>query len=172
MGYESGQYFAAVTATGAVQTATVNTTYFQPVFIPQSTSWDRIAIRTASTFSGTATARLGVYNCGSDGKPSTVVFDAGTVSCTASSTTYAITINQTFGGGWYFVVMNTQTAATTNTFQGTNNYNSAPELLRYVATITASAENGFTESSITGAFATAGTLARTANIIFVGLRKT
>jgi hypothetical protein len=43
-----------------------------------------------------------------------VSLDAGTVSATAASTAYTITINHTLSAGLYFLAFNTQTAATTN----------------------------------------------------------
>jgi hypothetical protein len=128
--------------------------------VPATTTFDRIAVTTASTFSGTATVRMGIYqNDTATGKPSTLVFDAGTVSCTASSTVYQITINQTLTSGFYWMASNTQTAAATNIFIGNQSaqgaYNS---LMPYKSTPTASFQTGWREENITGTFTTAGTL--------------
>ena len=112
----SGAYYQSPSQTTIPNgTAVVNQTRYTPFYVPETATYDRIAIRTASTFSGTAVARLGIYN-DSAGKPTTVVLDAGTVSCTAASTSYIITIAQSLTQGWYWIAANTQTAATTNVF--------------------------------------------------------
>ena len=125
---------------------------------------------TSSSFSGTATVRLGIYNASSTtGKPSTVYLDAGTVSCTSSGTIYEITISSTPPAGYYYLAFNMQTAGTTNNFghidaaspwgymRTATNYNRLP---------------GRFENSVTGAFATAGTLntGQSSNIAVVVLR--
>jgi hypothetical protein len=141
-------------------------TYYIPFFVNESTTFDRIACRTHSTFSGTATVRLGVYNQ-ANGGPDTVAFDAGTVSCTAASTNYEITINQTLAAGVYWLAFNMQTAATTNTFRSTN--------LGYYQGVQGAAlggaATGFNQTGVTGAFATAGTLGTSANLPNTFLRK-
>jgi len=145
---------------------TNNLTYYSPIYLAGQTTFDRIAIRAASNFSGNGIVRLGIYNS-SNGKPTTVLLDAGTVSTSAASTTYAITINQTLDSGWYWLVANSQTNATTNSYVGSTN----AFLLSLNLLSTAFAPQvGWTESGISGAFATAGSLTRTANAIQVGLR--
>jgi hypothetical protein len=69
-------------------------------------------------FVGTAVVRLGIYNNSSSDQPSTVLLDAGTVSPTAANTGYEITISQTLSQGWYWLAINCQTAATTNSILG------------------------------------------------------
>jgi hypothetical protein len=103
--------------------------------------------------------RLGVYNA-SGGVPTTVKFDAGTVSATASSTAYEITISETLGAGWYFLAANTQTAAATNTLASANGLQHP-----VMAYINSSWQTwvSFRESGVTGAFTTAGTLTRAAD---------
>jgi hypothetical protein len=96
-------------------TAPANTTYYFPIQIPTTTTIDRIAISTQSTFSGSSVVRLGIFN-ESNGEPGTVLLDAGTVACTAASTVYSITISQTLNPGLYFLAANTVTAASTNNY--------------------------------------------------------
>lgn len=116
-GFASGTYYGFNGGQqGSVNTTsytTANRGYYVPFFLSTSVTFDRIAIRTGTTFSGSGVIRLGVYN-NSNGKPSSLVFDAGTVSPTANSTIYAITINQTLNAGWYWSLMVPQTVATTN----------------------------------------------------------
>lgn len=92
---------------------TANRVFYTPFYITGTKTFDRIAIRTGTSFSGTATIRLGVYN-NLDGAPSTVKFDAGTVLCTAANTQYDITISQTLTAGWYWFAVKSDTVATTN----------------------------------------------------------
>jgi hypothetical protein len=131
-------------------------TYYFPIAIPATTSFDRIAVRTGLGFSGTSSVRLGIYNS-SGGKPTTVLLDAGTVSCTSAATTFQITINQQINTGFYFLAVNSQTNASTNVYIGTagvNNalFNGSPN------TSVFSTIHYFSQSGVTGAYATAGTL--------------
>jgi hypothetical protein len=141
-------------------TATLSRTNYIPIYVPATTTFDRIAITTSSTFSGTAIVRMGIYqNDTATGKPSTLILDAGTVSCTASSTVYLITINQTLTSGFYWMASNTQTAAATNVFIGNQSAQGAYNpLMPYKSSPTASFQTGWREESITGTFTTAGTL--------------
>jgi hypothetical protein len=144
-------------------------TYFLPFYVTGTRAFDRIAFRTGSTFSGTGTIRLGVYN-NSGGKPSTVLFDAGTVSATAASTTYTITINQTLNSGWYWLAFNSQTNATTSLFIASSTV-IYPTMQKYASDGVFSFFNSnWYEAGITGAFATAGTLVENNTVPIVTLR--
>jgi hypothetical protein len=129
-------------------------TYYVPFYVPQTTTFDRIGCRTASGFSGTATVRLGIYS-NSTNRPDLVVLDAGTLSATAASTFYEITISQELSAGWYWLAFNSQTNAATNSFSsispvpGWGYMNTATNYNRRITR---------QETGITGAFATAGTL--------------
>jgi hypothetical protein len=137
------------------------------IYVSGSTTFDRIACRTGAGFSGTAAVRLGIY-ANSNGKPTTVVLDAGTVSCTAASTTYEITINQTLAEGWYWLAFNSQTNATTNNFQVANNTLSNP--LFPIASTTLLPQSRWTQSGVTGAFAPAGSISLNTGAPIVGMR--
>jgi hypothetical protein len=152
---------------------THQTAYYTPIYIDQITTVDRIAIRTGNAFSGTASVRLGIYNNDeSTGKPSTVLLDAGTVAPIANLTTYQITISQSLNPGFYWVVMCQQGTAPTNptyfaNVAGTATHNS------YILTTTSPGSNvivGFAQSSVTGAFSTAGTLTNGTLLPYVWLR--
>ena len=167
-GFITGEYYSAPAGSPGSVTMDKDRTTYLPVYIPQSVTIDRIAVRTASSFSGTAVVRLGVYNA-SGGVPTTVVFDAGTVSATASSTNYEITISQTLSAGWYFLAANTQTAASTNTFASANG--SQQPVMAYMNSLFQTWAC-VRESGVTGAFTTAGTLTRASDTLIakVGLR--
>jgi hypothetical protein len=156
--YASGNYLRTPTLqANANLTTTVNTTYYLPIYL-SALALDRIVLTTSSTFVGTSVVRLGLYNHNaSTGKPSTVYLDAGTVSCTAATNDYLITISNTPTAGIYWLAFNSQTAASTNSYIGTSaGYNA---LSSQTGQTTASTRVSYwTESSITGAFATAGTL--------------
>lgn len=167
-GFTSGDYYTAPHYGFTSTTySTANRTNYIQFYVPASTTFDRIACKTGATFSGTASVRLGIYN-NANYKPSTVLLDAGTVSCTASNTIYEITINQTLAEGWYWLAFNPQTVATTNNFAGgLNQVNGMMSMLSSTLTNAGT----YTETGVTGAFATAGTLATGTNAPLVALRK-
>jgi len=166
-GFDSGTYYIPSTpaTTGGLQTQ--NLTSFIVIYVPASTTFDRIACRTGNTFSGTATVRLGIYN-NSNGKPSTVLLDAGTVSCTSNNTTFEITINETLNEGWYWLAFNMQTAAATSNFII---YSNPLPVGLQMASASLAPQYRWTESGVTGAFATAGTLSQATNAPAIALRK-
>jgi len=159
-GFTSGLYYRGVGG-GSLVTASVNQTVYVPLAINKTNTFDRIAIETGSTYSGTGSVRLGIYNNDSTtGKPSTVLLDAGTVATTAASTIYQITISQSLSVGNYWVAFNMQTAAATPAFRGVL-YNSAASDLGYSVSTTGVITGNagmWLQASVTGAFATAGTL--------------
>lgn len=156
----AGYYLRSPSTGSAGVTPVTSRTNFTLVYVSQTQSFDRIAIRTGGAFSGTASIRLGIYNNDSaTGKPSTVVLDAGTVSATAASTTYQITINQSLASGYYWLACNVQTAATNSQILGSNSGATEPFFnTPWVASPGNAFFSGYGENSITGAFATAGTL--------------
>lgn len=121
-GFVSGRYHISGTgyhssAGTNITMSTANRCFYIPILIGVQTTFDRIAARTASTFSGSGVWRLGIYN-NANGAPSSLVLDAGTVSPTAASTVYPITINQTLSIGWYWLAVCAQTVASTNSIFG------------------------------------------------------
>lgn len=155
-------------------TALLDENSWEPVFLPVCTI-SRISIKTSASFSGTASIRLGIYNNGADNVPTTVFLDASTVSCTAASTVYEITVNQAITtAGYYWLVFRTATAASTNGFVASSG-------TAFFTGTSASSTAGFlgvsdriiafTEGGKTGAFTTAGTLVATgASQPLVGVR--
>lgn len=117
----SGYYYRTPNSSSAYNTLQVsNRSLYSPIYVPQTTTFDRIAMRTHSTFTGSSFFRLGIYNS-TNGYPSTVLLDAGTVNPVAASTSYEITINQELSQGFYWLVMNTLTAISTNHIVSTGN---------------------------------------------------
>jgi hypothetical protein len=168
----SGFYYRTPNSQYAINTVTNQQTYYTPIFISSSTTFDRIAINTASTFSGTSTVRIGIY-ADSSGIPSTLILDAGTVAPSAASTSYTITISQTLTTGFYWMAFCQQgTAPTVATYIGNANSQSAGNLLlgSQGTVSTGNLIAGYFQSSVTGAFANAGSITATTNTPYVFIR--
>ena len=112
---QSGYYIRKYATTTSSITAQLNIVYYSPIFIFATGSYDRIAVRTASAFSGSGVMRLGIYN-DNNGIPGTLVVDAGTISATAANTNYEITIDQLLNAGLYWIAAVSQTNAATNSY--------------------------------------------------------
>jgi hypothetical protein len=168
----SGAYYkTGLTSSGTIS-AVNQRVYYSPIFIADTTTLDRIAIRTVSTFSGTATIRLGIFN-NTSGQPSTVVLDAGTVTATAASTIYEITISQSLASGFYWLAMCQQgTAPGQADYQGNTTAINSPNSLIGLASATPNGNLfvGFTQNSVTGAFATATSLNGATSLAYTYVR--
>ena len=100
--YRSGYWYEAKTgSTISGSTYTLNRTYLWPLFIQESITIDRIGVEAAGANAST-TWRIGIYNSDSNGVPSTVLLDAGTVD-TSTTGLKTITISQTLSAGLYFI---------------------------------------------------------------------
>jgi hypothetical protein len=160
LGYVAGRFYRATSGNGSSfgsLAVTVNTTYYCPIYISSTNTFDRIQITTGSTWSGSGVMRLGIYN-DSNGSPSTVLLDAGTVSPTAGNTTYTITISQSLDPGWYWLANNSQTAAATNSVYGVTNTFLTPNNFGTTG-VNTNAFTMYTQSvTVTSGFATATSL--------------
>lgn len=152
------------TSNGTSAAIVEDVTHYLLIYLPTCTI-DRIGFRTSGTFNATSvTTRIGLYNNGANNVPTTVAFDVGTVNATASLTNYEITVSQSITAGYYWTAFNTQTltGSSNNTFIGT----AGSPILGAVATgVGFSTIKGYTESGITGAFTTAGTLTATTDAL-------
>jgi hypothetical protein len=111
-------YYYRPSGSNSSATATINRVGYMAIFVPTTTTIDRIVCRTGSSFSGSPTAgivRLGIYR-DTAGKPSSLVVDAGTVSATAANTNYEITINTSLSPGIYWLAFVSQQTATNATY--------------------------------------------------------
>ena len=155
-GFESGQrYQAASDVSNAPIAPTEDVTNYHAFFVPVETTFSTIGCQTSAGHSGSnSSVRLGIYNNGTH-RPTPVLVDAGTVATNAASTIYTITINQTLQPGWYWLAFNMQSHTGSPSFSGVSPLPS----WGYVRT-NASINRLIcrTETGITGAFATAGTL--------------
>jgi hypothetical protein len=156
----TGRYYKTPHASTSNLNINNQTAYYTPFYVPETTTLDRIAVLTGPTYSGTATVRLGIYN-NTNGQPSTVVLDAGTITATASNTTYEITISQSLNTGFYWLILCQQgTAPATANYSGNAaGTNQSNAFIGFgSATPNANIAAGFFQSSVTGAFASAGSL--------------
>lgn len=163
----STHYYTAPASNSSV-TASLNLAYYLPLVVVETTKFDRIAIRTASSFSGSGVVRLGIYN-DSGGQPSTLVLDAGTVATSASNTAYEITISQTLSAGIYWLAFVSQTNATTNNYRAT--ITAYYQTTHGTNTSGSGQAVGWTQGSVSGAFATASVSGANFNMPTVWLRK-
>jgi hypothetical protein len=144
--------------------------HFSPVYLSGS-SFDQISVP-ANGVSTSYTVRLGLYNISlTTGKPTTVVFDAGTVNTTAGAQAN-ITISQTIPAGWYYMsvlvtaLLGGSGGLPTVTGQFYNISNTAATLNLAGASVM----NGYSAAGGTGTLQTAGTLTSISSTFLVGMR--
>ena len=168
----SGYYVQTPNGSHSNMTATTNRSNFLPIYLPTTTSLDRIAVLTSSAFSGTGLVRMGIYAHDiTTGLPSTLILDAGTVSCTSSNTTFQITISQTLPSGSYWLVMNIQTAATVNGFIGlASSIGNMTGIFPYRSSPSLNPIIGYFTPNITGAFTDATGLDKVSTLPHVYVR--
>jgi hypothetical protein len=166
----SSRYYRTFQDT-ATTTAAEDATYYTPIFVPSTCTVDRLAITTAGTFTGTASVRLGIYG-NTNSAPDQLILDAGTVSATAASSSYTITINQSLSAGIYWLAVNTQTTATTNAFLGANGpARSAIPGMPLTGANSSGYFAGYSQTGVTGAFANASSPTLTSTVILAAVRK-
>ena len=99
----SQQWYTAPSQDNNISTMTVatNTLYFTPVWVPQTTTYDRIAVEITASAAGNV--HLGIYGpfTGSFASLALVV-DSGAVS-TGTTGVKTATISQSLQPGWYFI---------------------------------------------------------------------
>lgn len=111
---------------GATITPTQDTVIYSPVLITDDQEISSIGIRVIAA-AASAVFRLGIYSAGSDGSPSTLLLDAGTVD--ASTIGFkdigSLSLTVTAGYYWSAVVLQGATGATTRTVGGAPFYRSS-----------------------------------------------
>ena len=155
--FVSGNYYRTPQGVGQA-TPSANTTYFTPIFIPNAVTADRIG-GLVTAFTTTGNVRFGIYN-DTNGLPSTVLLDAGTVSA-SSATSFFITISQALSVGTYWLAINQQSGtsswAATQAGSATSVFQNGPiSISTFQINRTA-----YIQNSVTGAFGTATSLVPT-----------
>jgi hypothetical protein len=155
----SGKYLKLVTNSALGERyMDEDVTEYVPIYLP-GYALDRISIRTGGGLLNGQTVRLGIYNTSATtGLPTTVYLDAGTVAPNAANTNYEITISTTPPAGYYYLAFNGQTLQPNPYFATMSSpiwssWSAPSDTVQDVSYI-----KGFTQTGVTGAFATAGTL--------------
>jgi hypothetical protein len=145
---------------------TLNVLYLTPVYAVGN--FDRLACEVVTTpASAGGVARLGLYNAGLDGRPTTLVVDAGTVDITTTGIKEAV-VSLSLNSIYYVGVVMQVAAATMRSSGLTTG-------LRFPITsaVSAVAGNGFTQASVSGALPSSfsGSASPAGNVIVGGLRR-
>jgi hypothetical protein len=166
----SSSYYATANFNSLFSPA-ANITHYHAFFVPNNVTLDRLQFASGSTFTGTASVRLGIY-ADNGGIPGNLILDAGTVSVTASSTVYAITISQSVSAGTlYWLAFNAQTAGTVNSYAGQTGSPAAGQLiLNFLTASDFTMVTSYRQTGVTGAFANAVSPTQTGNAIRMGVR--
>lgn len=101
-------------ASGAITTADTGEGTFRaaPVFVPVTSTWDRISCEVAVVGSAGSLIRLGIYADDGSGLPGALILDAGTEDGTVLGAHHKV-ISQALTPGWYWVGAAIQGAAVT-----------------------------------------------------------
>lgn len=146
--FVSGSYYRS-DIPAASATANLNTLYLLPFYVGKTTTFDRIACY-VTTFSTGGDNRLGIYK-DTNGTPSTLILDAGTVAVTAVGL-YEITVSLTLTPGWYWLAACAQTSGSYNVLSRGSTGASKITQRNSTSTTVAGAIYAITVNSITGAF--------------------
>lgn len=95
---------------------------FFPIWIENTTTLDRLAVRTGGTTGTTGTVVLGIYNTDRWGYPGTLRLEAGSVDFSAANTTYSVTIDHTLERGQYWLTSYIRNGGSGTTWQGYTAY--------------------------------------------------
>jgi len=149
--YRSTYWYEAKNGSQIVtNTYTINRMVFTPVFIQENITLDRIGAECTSLVAS-STYRLGIYNADSNGVPSTLVIDAGTID-TSSTGAKSITISQSLSAGLYYLVGCQQGGATNAIMRAYHNIigNFAP--IANTSMSTTLYNTSYAQDSVSGAF--------------------
>lgn len=81
------------------------TIYAVPIFVPKATTITGAAVVRTAGSTAAATGRLGIYNAGSNGLPSTLHTDFGTVSLSTNGTKQVAVGGVALAAGWYWLAL-------------------------------------------------------------------
>jgi len=96
-----GRYYLSGSKITTTLVVTANRLYTIPFLIARTATWDRLGLQITVPGAGGTKARLGIYNFGADGLPTTLVVDGGQVAVDAAAIV-AATISQQLTKGWYY----------------------------------------------------------------------
>lgn len=106
-GWEAGRYYGILESIGGRASSSsyalpVDQIQYMPVLVRNNNTVDRIGIQVQTGTAG-ATTRLGIYSCTADGKPGSLVLDAGTIAGDTAGFKEIIIAQALTGGTWYYL---------------------------------------------------------------------
>jgi hypothetical protein len=156
-GEQPSGYYSVPTGTRTTSIRAEGRKEYVRLIIPRTVTVDRIGTETTVAGTSGAVIRLGIHNSASDGRPGTLLLDAGTVDATVTPALLEKTISQQLTPGVYWLASAVQGGAGTRPTQRCVNSTSAPPGIAAATGLAATggAVSGYFETGITGAFATA-----------------
>jgi hypothetical protein len=125
--YQSGYYYGLTAfSTYANSTMTQDRLGYVPFHVWETVTFDRIGIEVV-TGQASTTIRLGIYETGTDGRPSALLLDAGTVDSSTSGVK-EITISEELTPGLYWLASVSQGGTTQPTGVAAQNGNNGQYL--------------------------------------------
>ena len=121
-----------------------------PLFILETITIDRIGAE-CFTAVASSTFRLGIYNSDSNGVPSSLLLDAGTID-TSTTGAKSITISQILNPGLYYLAGAQQGGASSATMRAYHNVIGNHSPVASTSMSTTNYQTGFNQDSVTGAF--------------------
>lgn len=103
--------------TTATQAITANVVRYCPIYVVTQITIDQLAIEVTSAGAGSTTARLGIYQMGTDGQPGSLVVDAGTVAVDGNGVK-TVSVNTILTPGRYLTALNSDGAPTLRAVRG------------------------------------------------------
>lgn len=131
---------------------TVNRVYYVPISFRRACTLDRIGFTGLTAAVASSVARLGIYT-DTDGRPGSLVVDAGTVSTAAGLSAKEIAISQAVDRGRYWLACVSQGGASGATLRASLGYATGHLVSSAVAADfnTGGLASGFYEDSVSGA---------------------
>lgn len=148
---KSGTYTSILPSTGdATMTPAKDNVLYIPFPVYEAITIDRISLGVSGAGTATSVVRLGIYSSGSDGRPSALVLDAGTIDGT-SATYQEKTVNQALNANtlyWAAVCWQVAAVGTLRALAAGN----GSEFMTYAANSTDPRVSCYDETGVTGAF--------------------
>lgn len=167
--FKSGRYYRANSSPvgGTSNALTLNRLYLLPFVCPVSRTFDRIALFLSTAAAAGGVARYGAYASDSEGLPSTLIVDAGTVAIDAGPGTIkeaTVSLSVTTGLVWLAVAQ--QVAAGGTIFGWVA---AVPGVPGIALTTTDSAGDGYYQDAVAGALPATLALTSYMNVIHPGI---
>lgn len=149
--YRAGYWYEAKNGAQILNaTYAINRMNLLPIFIQESITIDRIGGE-CFTAVASSTFRLGIYNSDSNGVPSSLLLDAGTID-TSTTGLKSITISQSLTAGLYYLAAAQQGGASSATMRAYHNVIGNHSPVASTSMSTTNYQTGYNQDSVSGAF--------------------